>query len=274
MEWATHAQHGPLFERTTKANPLHMKPFAWMAVAIPLLTQAQTRNTAFQDGEKLTSRVHYGFVDAGTAELELKQDNKMLGNIAVYHAVGIGHTNRTFDWFFKVRDRYETYIDRTTLNPVLFIRKVDEGGYKINQNQIYQQKQNNVISDGKNMKVPDNIQDMLSAFYYARNIDYSNAAVGQVFTITTFVDNEIFPLKIRFVGKEVIDSDIGEIRCLKFHPVIQKGRVFKNEDDLNMYISDDANRIPIRVEAKLLVGSVRMDLKRFENVRNPLSLVR
>jgi hypothetical protein len=115
---------------------------------------------------------------------------------------------------------------------------------------------------------------MLSAFYYARNIDYSNAAVGQVFTITTFVDNEIFPLKIRFVGKEVIDSDIGEIRCLKFHPVIQKGRVFKNEDDLNMYISDDANRIPIRVEAKLLVGSVRMDLKRFENVRNPLSLVR
>jgi hypothetical protein len=130
-----------------------------------------------------------------------------------------------------------------------------------------------VSSEGKIFSVPNQVQDMLSAFYFARNIDYSEAQKGQVFEIPTFVDNEIFPMKMRYVGKETIKTTFGKIRCLKFRPLIQKGRVFKHEEDLAVYVTDDLNHIPIRAEAKILVGSIKMDLESYKNLKNPLSLV-
>ena len=158
--------------------------------------------------------------------------------------------------------------------PWVFIRRVDEGGYKINQNQIFNQFRNTVDSDGKKFDVPENVQDMLSAFYYARTIDFSNAKAGDIFEFPCFVDNEVWPLKMKYVGKETINSDIGKIRCIKFRPVVQKGRVFKKEEDMNAWISDDKNRIPVRAEAKILVGSVKMDLTEYSGLANELSLVK
>ena len=113
---------------------------------------------------------------------------------------------------------------------------------------------------------------MLSAFYYARCIDYSIAKEGDVFTINGFVDKEVFPIKIRYVGKETIDSDIGKVRCLKFRPILQKGRIFKREEDLNVWITDDKNHIPVRAQAKILVGSIKMDLESYAGLANPLAL--
>lgn len=243
-------------------------------ISIKLNAQELIKNTAFTEGEKLVYRVHYGFIDAGFAEIEIQDENKKIGNKEVYHAVGKGYSNSTFDMFFKVRDRYETYIDKTNHAPLLFIRRVDEGGYKISQNQIYNHNQKTVSSDGKTFAIPEKIQDMLSAFYYARTLDYSKAAKGDVFEIPTFVDNEIFPMKMRYVGKEVIKTDFGKVKCLKFRPLIQKGRVFKHEEDLAVYVTDDLNHIPIRAEAKILVGSIKMDLDSYKNLKNPLSLVR
>ena len=155
---------------------------------------------------------------------------------------------RSFNWFFKVRDRYETYIDEEALLPWAFIRRVDEGGYIINQDQTYNHFNNTVNSDGKVFDVPDGIQDMLSVYYFGRCLDYSSAIAGDIFTINTFVDDEIFPLKIKYFGKENFETDLGTFRCLKFHPVIQEGRVFNAEKDLTIWITDDENRIPICVE--------------------------
>ncbi|MFZ4613739.1 MAG: DUF3108 domain-containing protein [Bacteroidia bacterium] len=241
--------------------------------ATSLFAQNEFKNVAFIEGEKLVYRVHYGFIDAGYAEIEIQNEDKKIGNKDVYHAVGKGYSNSTFDMFFKVRDRYETYIDKTNHSPLLFIRRVDEGGYKISQNHYFNHTQNTVSSEGKIFSVPNQVQDMLSAFYFARNIDYSAAQKGQVFEIPTFVDNEIFPMKMRYVGEETIKTTFGKIRCLKFRPLIQKGRVFKHEEDLAVYVTDDLNHIPIRAEAKILVGSIKMDLESYKNLKNPLSLV-
>lgn len=227
-------------------------------------------SSAFTHGEKLSYRVHYGIIEAGTAEIEI-MPSKKIGDREVYHAIGKGYSNSAFDLFFKVRDRYDTYIDKELHAPLLFLRRVDEGGYKISQNQIYNHKQNVVNSDGKMFEVPHRVQDMLSAFYYARNMDYSKAKEGEVFSIPTFVDNEIFPLKMRYVGKQIIKSDIGKVRCLVFRPIIQKGRVFKSEEDLAVYVTDDLNHIPVRAEAKILVGSIKMDLTQYQNIKNPIA---
>jgi hypothetical protein len=172
-----------------------------------------------------------------------------------------------------VRDRYETYLDVEAIVPWLFIRRVSEGSYKIEQNQIFNHFKNTMDMGGKIFDVPDSVQDMISSFYFARTVDYSQAKEGDVFEFPCFVDDQVWPLKIKYLGKETIKSDVGKIRCIKFCPVVQKGRVFKKEEDMTAWISDDKNRIPVRAEAKVLVGSIKMDLTEYSGIANSLSLV-
>ena len=130
-----------------------------------------------------------------------------------------------------------------------------------------------MIADGKSFETPENVQDMLSSFYYSRCIDYSKAKEGDIFTIPSFVDNEIFEMKIKFIGREIIETNLGKFKCIKFRPVVQKGRVFKKEEDLNVWITDDANHIPIRAQAEILVGSIKMDLESYSGLANPISKI-
>jgi len=229
-------------------------------------------NVAFKEGEVLTYRLHYGALNAGVAVLEVKPNLIEVSGRKVYHIVGSGYTIGSADWFFKVRDRYETYMDKDALLPWLFIRRVDEGGYKFSQDYAFNHYTKKVdIGNGEKYDVPFGVQDMVSAFYTARNLDLSNAKEGDIYTVDCFVDKELWPLKIKYVGKEVINTDIGKFRCLKFRPIVQKGRVFKKEEDLTAWISDDKNHIPMRVQAKILVGSVKMDITGTKNLNNPTS---
>ena len=239
----------------------------------PADSLTKVKNDAFKRGEKLKYRMHYGFINAGEALLQVLDENKQIGGRNTLHILGLGYTNSSFDWMFLVRDKYESYIDEEAIVPWLFIRRVNEGGYKIDQNQIFNHYKNTMDMDGKKFDVPDGVQDMISAFYYARTIDFSNAKDGDVFEFPCFVDDQVWPLRMKYMGKETIKSDIGKIRCIKFHPVVQKGRVFKKEEDLNAWISDDNNRIPIRAEAKILVGSIKMDLTEYSGLASPLALV-
>lgn len=232
-------------------------------------------NNAFKAGEILSYRLHYGLMDAGVAVLEVKPEVMNIAGRNVYHIVGNGYSKGTFDWFFKVRDRYETFIDKDALLPWMFVRRVDEGGYKINQDYMFNHYTNKVdVGGGEKVDIPAGTQDMISAFYSARNLDLSNAKEGEVYTINSIVDKEIWPLKIRYVGKETITTDIGTFKCLKFRPIVQKGRIFKREDDLNVWITDDKNHVPLRAQAKLLVGSVKLDIVSVKNLANPTSEVK
>jgi hypothetical protein len=230
------------------------------------------KNESFKRGEDLKFRIHYGIIDAGVAEIEIMNENKVLNERSTMHIVGTGNSRGAFDLFFKVRDRYETYIDEAAISPLVFIRKVNEGGYKFNQNQVYDNEKKKVNCNGKFFDVPDYTQDMLSAFYFARTMDLSHAKEGDIFSVNSFIDNEVWELKIKYVGKETIKTDVGNVRCIKFRPIVQKGRIFKKEEDLNVWISDDKNHIPIRAQANVLVGSVKMDISSYSNLANPLSL--
>lgn len=231
-------------------------------------------NKAFREGEVLTYRMHYGLINAGVAVLEVKPEIIKVNGRKVYHIVGNGYTTGTTDWFFKVRDRYETYMDKDALLPWLFVRRVDEGGYKFGQDYAFNHYTKKVdIGNNQKFDVPMGVQDMVSAFYSARNLDLSNARQGDIFSIECFVDKELWPLKIRYTGKETIETELGKIRCLTFQPIVQKGRVFKKDEDLTVWISDDNNHIPMRVKANVLVGSIKMDIVSVKNLANPLSRV-
>lgn len=227
---------------------------------------------AFKVGEELTYTVHYGWLDAGTAVLTLNESPYTFGERKAYHVVGTGTSLGAFDWFFRVRDRFETYFDQEGLFPYRFLRDCDEGGYIIQQDYQFQPEKSVVATEkGDTLLTPMFVQDMISAFYFARTLDFSKAKKGDIFEVPTIVDGEIFQLKIKYVGKEDIDLRAGEFRCMKFVPVVQEGRIFKNEEDLNVWITDDENKIPILVKSKILVGSIKMEVTEWKGLANPMA---
>lgn len=236
-------------------------------VEVPEIDQS-----AFGLGEKLTYRLHYGFVDAGEATVEILSTNYKPEGRETWHIVGKGRSLGAFSWFFKVKDRYESYIDAKGIVPWKFVRRIEEGGYKKSQDYVYHQDKLTVDNgEGKMYEIPANTQDMISAFYYARTLDFSNAAEGDIFTVKTFMDDEMFDLNIKYLGKETINLRKGKFKCLKFVPVVQEGRIFKSSEDLQVWITDDANKIPILAKADLLVGSIKMEVVKYEGLQHPIA---
>ncbi len=231
---------------------------AWILLAFDGQAQPfrKMENNSFVKGEKLTFRIHYGWIDAGEATMEVENKELYHNGRKVYHIIGKGYTTGSFDWFFKVRDTYETYMDEESLIPWVFNRDVDEGGYLIKHRQIFNHRAKKVIvtdymkNTVNTYDIPMNIQDLVSAYYYARCLDYDTIKVGDTVAVTTFFDNEIF--------------------CLKFHPMLQTGRIFTEQEDMSVWFSDDGNHIPVRVEAQIVVGSVKADLKKYEGLKYPL----
>lgn len=232
------------------------------------------KNEAFKRGEVLEFRMHYGIIDAGVASLTVTEEAMQIGGRRTFHVIGLGKSKGAFDWFFKVRDRYETYIDEQAIVPWLFVRRVKEGGYTCEQDYIFNHFNQKVnVGQNKLYDIEPNMQDMVSAFYHARTMDLSGAKAGDIYSINAFVDKEVFPVKIKFIAREVVTTDLGTFKCLKFRPIIQQGRIFKHEEDLNIWITDDKNHIPIKGQADVLVGSIKMELTKYSGLANPISKV-
>lgn len=232
------------------------------------------KNEAFKRGEVLEFRMHYGIIDAGVASLSVTEEAMQIGGRKTFHVVGLGKSKGAFDWFFKVRDRYETYIDEQAIVPWLFVRRVKEGGYTCEQDYIFNHFSQKVnVGENKMYDIEPNMQDMVSAFYHARTLDLSGAKAGDIYSINAFVDKEVFPVKIKFIAREIVTTELGTFKCLKFRPIIQQGRIFKHEEDLNIWITDDKNHIPIKGQADVLVGSIKMELTKYSGLANPVSKI-
>jgi hypothetical protein len=229
---------------------------------------------AYDSGEWFKFRIHYGLINAGYATLEIK--DAVRNNKKVYHAIGKGYTTGMSRFFFKVDDTYESYFDKITNKPYQFVRKIDEGGYTKNQEGFFNQDLNNVlIKDYKNKKektfsVTENVQDIISTFYFLRNHpNVDKLKVGESIVVDMFFDDETFKFKLKFIGKEDIKTKFGTVSSMIFRPLVQSGRVFKEEESLTVWISDDENKIPLRVKASLAVGSIKADLDGFKGLKNP-----
>jgi hypothetical protein len=231
------------------------------------------RNTAFNGGESISYVVFYNvvglYVNAGDASFTTSLEK--LNNKPVYHVSGVGKSNSKYDWIFKVRDRYESYFDTATLQPYKFIRSIEEGGYKKYENVTFNQTANTAITTNGVFKVPNCIQDVLSSIYYARNIDFNKYNVGDKVPFDMFLDNEVFNLYLRYLGKETIKTKYGKFRAIKFRPLLVKGTLFEGGEKMTVWVSDDQNKIPLRIESPIVVGSVKVDMMGYKNLRYPLS---
>jgi Protein of unknown function (DUF3108) len=230
-------------------------------------------NTAFQAGEVLTYRVYYAVASVyfAAGEASFTTTLERFNNKDVYHVVGEGKTYNFEDKFFRVRDKYESYIDTGTLQPYKFIRNVDEGGYKTNENVTFVKAANTAITSQGVFKVPDCIQDVLSAIFYARNIDFNHHKAGDKIPFDMFLDRQVYHLYIRYLGKETIRTKYGKFRAIKFKPLLVKGTMFEGGEKMTVWVSDDPNHIALRIESPITVGKVSVDMSYYRNLRYPLS---
>ncbi|MEO7530748.1 MAG: DUF3108 domain-containing protein [Sediminibacterium sp.] len=231
------------------------------------------RNLAFQEGENISFNVFYAvvgiYINAGTANFTISQEH--IGNKPVYHVIGSGSSNPSYDWIFKVRDKYESYIDTASLKPLKFVRDINEGGFKKYENITFNHQANTAVTTDGVFKVPNCIQDVLSSIYYARNIDFAKYKVNDKIPFTMFLDNEVYNLYIKYLGKETIKTKYGKFNAIKFKPLLVKGTLFEGGEKMTVWVSDDANHIPLRIESPIVVGSVKVDMMQYRNLRYPLS---
>jgi hypothetical protein len=157
------------------------------------------------------------------------------------------------------------------MQPLRFVRNVDEGGYKIYQLYDFNKATNIAITTKGEYVVPACVQDVMSSIYYARNIDFSRYKTGDKIPFTMFLDYENFNLFIRYLGKETIKTRYGTFRTIKFSPLLVKGTIFEGGEGMTVWVTDDANHIPVRIESPIVVGKVKVDMMGYANLRYPLS---
>lgn len=248
-----------------------------------LFGQCLDENFAFKSGERLHYEVYYnwGFIwlNAGEAEFDVKTDT--FKNKPVYFLDSYGSSYRGYDWIYKVRDSYRTYLDMKTLQPLWFHRNTYEGGYTVNNSYLFDQLNRRIISSSENSKKPlvkDTLKmknctyDVLSLIYLSRNLSFKDVKVNDTIPVTAVIDNEVYPLYIRYLGKDIMETRDGhKYKCIKFSALLVEGTMFRGGEDLFVWITDDQNRIPVLVEAKILVGSVKAMLAGSSGLRNPVT---
>ncbi|MEN8666719.1 MAG: DUF3108 domain-containing protein [Flavobacteriaceae bacterium] len=240
---------------------------------------SQELTPAFKDGEWLKFRLHYSFLNASYATLHLTKKN--MGGRDLFHVVANGKTTGFASIFFKVDDTYQTYFTPKDITPIKFKREVNEGGYTMDLEVDFDhKKQTAVLWDKKkdtlyNFKIKKGVQDIVSAFYYLRNkVSLSDLKVGDFTVISMLFDDDgVFPFKLEYLGKEVLNTKFGKVSCLKFRPYVQSGRVFEAQESITLWVSNDDNKIPIRIKADIAVGSIKADLDGYNGLRNQFKII-
>ncbi len=260
-----------------------MKTFTFFLLFILFYTTifAQTRSkdllptNQFKSGEYFKYRLIYKFseawVTAGNVIFELSErsvDNK-------HHTVLIakGNTAPAFDIFYKVRDEYATVMETSTCLPKFFLRRVNEGGFKIhNDFNFFHESQKVIveIQDSKSahiidtMSFPTNTQDVISAILYCRTLDYNKLDSGQQFNFPIFLDNEVFHVGIKYHGKQQVSTESGDYNCLVLQPILISGRMFSEVDKMRVYMTNDEQRLPVFIESPIKVGKIAAVLVKYK----------
>ena len=231
----------------------------------------------FKDGEWFQFRIHYGFFNASYVTLSLEADT--INEVPVFHAKGYGTTTGLARLLYKVEDYYDSYFSQENGLPLWFIRNINEGGYtKDLEIHFDHEKEIAKINDKKKkkrqeIKINPNAHDLISAFYHLRNTKNTSAMkVGKSVEINMFFDAENYLFKLNYLGIETLNTKFGKVRCRKYIPYVQSGRVFKEQESVTLWVSDDENKIPIRFQADIAVGSIKCDLENFKNLKYPFEI--
>jgi hypothetical protein len=225
----------------------------------------KVENTAFKEGEKLTFDVKYGFVTAGVAIMSIPKIRRISGRNA-YHVNFEVNSVPSFDWVFKVRDKYESYVDVEGLFPWRFEQHIREGNYSRDFSAFFDQRRGKAKTSEGEYPIPKNVHDIISAFYFARTVNYSNMKIGDKIELQNFYKDKVYDLDVKFLGRERITVAAGTFDCVIVEPLVQEGGLFKSEGNIVIWLSDDQLKVPIKVKTKVVIGSIDAELTAFEGL--------
>jgi hypothetical protein len=238
---------------------------------------------AYQDGEELVYAGNYtwGPIWTDVGEIMLKT-RRIIGEPIRYYVRGDARTYKFYDNFFKVRDLYEASFEVPSMRPVHFYRDIHEGSYSIKNTYRFDWVKNliNVRIERRMPPLCDTILyvkpctfDILTFFYNSRNLDFTNVKPNQIFPMTIVIDDDVYSIGFRFIKRETKKiKSIGKVNCLKFSIEVIAGEIFKGDEKIEMWVSDDKNHIPVFLETPIIVGKVRGRLKSYKNLKYPLNM--
>lgn len=264
-------------------SSLFALPLAGLLAFQPSDALRSVPNTSFTKGEVLQYKVHYGLINAAEATIEVSNDLQRVNERPCFKATVTGRTTGSFDVFLRIRDTWRTYIDTASIMPQKFFRNIEENNYRRRETVDFDHfkdvaqverhgKDKNKIKRGT-YKVPDNVQDIVSGFYYLRTINYDQRRVGEVIHLQGFFDEEVFTLDVIYKGRETVATKAGTIRAIKLIPKMPNNKLFKGENAISVYLSDDRNKIPVLIQAEMLVGAVKIDMYKYQGLKTRLNLV-
>ncbi len=229
------------------------------------------KEAVFQAGEELNYKLRYGFITAAEASIRVANSDAKFENKPVYHLVAEGRTAGSFNVFYKVRNRYDSYIDQKELTPYLYTENIREANYRRTDKARFYQDEKKIVSNKGTFRGDGQTFDVVSAYYFARSLDMSRLSPGEKFSMDYFLDDGVSKLDVQYIGKERVKTSIGYFNCLKFSPSIQPGRIFRKDSKLYLWITDDGNRIPVKAQVEILVGSVTLELVSAKGLKYPLA---
>jgi len=228
-------------------------------------------NNAFKEGEKLTFQLNYGFVTAGVAIMHIPRIKRISGRSA-YHITFEVNSVSSFDWIYKVRDRYETYLDVKGIFPWRFEQHIREGGFVRDFSAFFDQRKGKAKTSEGEYEIPEYVNDIVSAFYFSRVIDYSEMKVDDKIHLKNFYKDKVYDLDVKFLGRETVDVPAGKFDCIIIEPLVQEGGLFKHEGNIIIWLSDDSLKMPVKVRTKIVIGHVEAMLSEYEGlIRSPES---
>ncbi|RVU01877.1 DUF3108 domain-containing protein [Mucilaginibacter limnophilus] len=231
-------------------------------------------NPVFGAGEQLSYKLKYGIFTAAEANLRVQESATKFGGKPALQIVAEGKTAGTFDVFYKVRNRYDSYIDKSTLLPYFYSENRREGSWKHTDKVTFNQAEGKLKAEKGEFTFEGKVFDFVSAYYYARSLDISNVKVGETITMPYFLEDGIHNLTVTYLGKEKVKCSMGTFNCLKFNPTIIPGKIFKKNSKLMLWVTDDGNRIPVKAHVEVIVGSLTMDLTGAKGLKHPLNPVK
>jgi hypothetical protein len=235
---------------------------------------AKVSEPIFKVSEKLSYKMKYGIFTAAEANIRVEASDKKFNGQPTFHLIAEGKTAGTFDIFYKVRNKYESYVDQSTLLPYFYTEDRHESKYKHTDNVTFDHEENKVTADKGVFSFKGKTFDFVSAYYFARALDVSKMKIGDKFEMQYFLEDGFHSMGITYVGTEVVSCSMGKFNCLKFNPTIIPGRIFRKDSKLYLWITNDGNRIPVKAHVEVVLGSVTMDLQAASGLKYPLNPIK
>jgi hypothetical protein len=231
----------------------------------------KVKNNAFTFGERFDYEVTYSFITAGTGYFMILPQPVTRAGRDCYDIRFQVESLKSLEWIYKVKDSFRSVIDCKGIFPWEFEQHTREGKYEKDYSAYFDQVNNYAYVEDKKFQTPQYIHDIVSAFYYVRTQNIGSMPKGSVFYLKNFFDDKTYELGVKIHGKQTVEVAAGKFKCIIVEPLVVEGGLFRSEGDIFIWLTDDENKMPVKVSTKIVIGYVSSELVKYSGLKNPVT---